>query len=156
MTRVIKKYPNRRLYDTEQSRYITLADLQKLVIESVDFEVKDATTGDDITRNILLQIITEQESGGEPLFTTELLMRFIRSYGHSVQDTLSSFLEQSMAVFDEQQKVLQEQVQNVVRDNPMASMMTEITQRNLEIWRDMQKQFFDAARQTKPKKPNDN
>ena len=155
MTRVIKKYPNRRLYDTEQSRYITVADLQKLVINGVDFEVKDATTGDDITRNVLLQIINERESGGEPLFSTELLMRFIRSYGHSVQDTLSAFLEQSMTAFDEQQKVLHQQMRDAVQDNPMASMMAEITQKNLQIWQEMQKQFFEAARQTKPKKPDE-
>lgn len=143
--RVIKKYPNRRLYDTEQSRYITLADLQQLVMDGVDFEVKDANTGADLTRNILLQIIAEQESGGKPMFTSEMLMRIIRFYGDSVQDALTRYLEQSLSLFDEQQKALQQQFEGAMRDNPVTSMMSEMTKKNLEIWEDVQKSFFRAA-----------
>ena len=143
--RVIKKYPNRRLYDTEQSRYITLADLQQLVMDGVDFEVKDANTGADLTRTILLQIIAEQESGGKPLFTTEILMRIIRFYGDSVQDALTQYLAQSLSLFDEQQKAFQQQLEGAMRDNPMTSMMTEMTKKNLEIWENVQKNFFEAA-----------
>lgn len=143
--RVIKKYPNRRLYDTEQSRYITLVDLQRLVMEGQEFEVVDASTGADITRNILLQIIAEQESGGSPMFTTDILMKMIRFYGDSSQEALTRYLEQSLSLFEQQQKAFQEQMQGVLRDNPMTAMMAEMTQKNLEIWEDVQKSFFSAS-----------
>lgn len=142
--RIIKKYPNRRLYDTEQSRYITLADLQKLVIEGETFAVKDANSGNDITRNILLQIIAEQESGGKPMFTTDILMRIIRFYGASVQDALTMYLEQSLSLFDQQQRAFKEQISDAMQHNPM-NTLTEITQRNMEIWQDVQNSFFEAA-----------
>ena len=143
--RIIKKYPNRRLYDTEQSRYITLADLQRLVMDGEEFEVKDANTGADLTRNILLQIIAEQESGGNPMFTTEILLRIIRFYGDSVQDALTQYLQQSLSLFEEQQKAFQEQVRGAMQDNPMGSLLTEMTKRNLEIWQDVQNSFFKAS-----------
>lgn len=143
--RIIKKYPNRRLYDTEQSRYITLSDLQQLITEGHEFQVKDASTDADITRNILLQIIAEQESGGKPIFTTDILMRIIGFYGDSVQDALTQYLQRSLSLFDEQQKAFQDQLQGTMLDNPMASLMTEMTKKNLEIWQDVQNSFFDAA-----------
>jgi len=143
--RTIKKYPNRRLYDTEQSHYITLADLQQLVMDGEEFQVIDANTGKELTRNILLQIITEQESGGKPMFTTEILMRFIRFYGDADQDTLTQYLEQSLHLFDEQQKAFREQVQGTLHDNPVTEMMTEMTKKNLDIWEDVQDSFFKAA-----------
>ena len=143
--RTIKKYPNRRLYDTEQSRYITLADLQQLVMDGEDFLVNDANTGKELTRNILLQIIAEQESGGKPMFTTEILMRLIRFYGDSSQDALTQYLEQSLSLFDEQQKAFQEQIEGAMHDNPVTSLMTEMTRKNLEIWEDVQSSFFKSA-----------
>jgi len=143
-TRIIKKYPNRRLYDTEQSRYITLADLQKLAEAGEEFEVKDASSGEDITRTILLQIIAEQENGGNPVFTTDILTRIIRFYGASAQDALTSYLEQSLSLFEQQQKAFQEQVRGAMQNNPV-NAMSELTQRNLEIWQDIQNQFFEAA-----------
>jgi polyhydroxyalkanoate synthesis repressor PhaR len=144
--RIIKKYPNRRLYDTEVSRYITLADLQQLVLDGVNFEVRDANSGKEITRNILLQIIADKESGGKPLFTTDVLMRFIRFYGESVQDAFSGYLERSLSLFDQQQKAFQEQIRTAmeIQGKPM-STISEMTQRNLKIWQDMQNQFFRAA-----------
>jgi len=153
--RIIKKYPNRRLYDTEQSRYITLADLQKLVIEGEEFRVIDANSNSDLTRNILLQIISEEESGGKPMFTTEILMKIIRLYGDSVQDTLTSYLEKSLTLFDEQQKALQDQMRGVLQENPMASLMTEMTRKNLEIWQDVQNSFFKASGLPKPNEENE-
>ena len=132
------------LYDTEQSRYITLADLQKLVIEGETFVVKDANSGNDITRNILLQIIAEQESGGKPMFTTDILMRIIRFYGASVQGALTTYLEQSLNLFDQQQRAFTEQVSGAIQHNPI-NTITEMTQRNLEIWQDIQNRFFEAA-----------
>ena len=143
--RLIKKYPNRRLYDTEQSRYITLSDLQQLIMEGHEFQVIDASTEADITRNILLQIIAEQESGGKPIFTTDILMRIIGFYGNTVQDALTQYLQQSLQLFDEQQKAFQEQLQDAMRDNPMTTLMTEMTKKNLEIWQDVQNSFFKAA-----------
>lgn len=152
--RIIKKYPNRRLYDTEQSRYITLADLQKLAEAGEEFEVKDASSGEDITRMILLQIIAEQESGGNPVFTTDILTRIIRFYGASVQDALTSYLEQSLSLFEQQQRHFHEQVRDAMQNSPV-NTMSELTQRNLEIWQDIQNQFFQAATGTKSKKDKD-
>jgi len=152
--RIIKKYPNRRLYDTEQSRYITLADLQKLAEAGEEFEVKDASSGDDLTRMILLQIISEQESGGNPVFTTDILSRIIRFYGASAQDALTSYLEQSLRLFEQQQKSFQEQVRGAMENNPV-NAMSELTQRNVEIWKDIQDRFFEAATGTTTKQNND-
>ena len=142
--RTIKKYPNRRLYDTEQSRYITLSDLQQLVMEGEEFQVVDANSGADLTRNILLQIISEQESGANPIFTSDILMRIIRFYDNSVQSTLTQYLEQSLNLFTEQQKAIQDQLQGAMDNNPVASIMNEMTRRNLEIWQNVQSNFFSA------------
>src|SRR5678816_2160478 len=83
--RTIKKYPNRRLYDTEISSYITLEEVRQLVLDNEEFEVRDAKTGDDLTRSVLLQIISEHEETGSPMFTTQLLSQVIRFYGDSMQ-----------------------------------------------------------------------
>lgn len=152
--RIIKKYPNRRLYDTEQSRYITLVDLQKLAEAGEEFEVKDASSGEDITRMILLQIISDQENGGNPVFTTDILTRIIRFYGASAQDALTSYLEQSLSLFEQQQRNFQEQVRDAMQHNPV-NAMSDLTQRNLEIWQDIQNQFFQAATGNKSKKDKD-
>jgi polyhydroxyalkanoate synthesis repressor PhaR len=105
-TRVLKKYPNRRLYDTGSSAYITLADVKKMVLRSDDFEVRDAKTGEDLTRSILLQIILEEESGGVPIFTSPMLVQLIRFYGNSMQGMMGAYLEQNMRTFVELQQRL--------------------------------------------------
>ena len=97
--RTIKKYPNRRLYDTVESRYITLADIRRLVIERIDFVVIDKKTQGDITRSILLQVIAEQEHGGEPLMSRDFLSQVIRSYGAGARSAMGSYLEQSLKLF---------------------------------------------------------
>ncbi|HEY1873693.1 MAG TPA: polyhydroxyalkanoate synthesis repressor PhaR [Steroidobacteraceae bacterium] len=97
--RTIKKYPNRRLYDTVESRYITLADIRRLVIERIDFVVVDKKSQDDITRSILLQVIAEQEHAGEPLMSRDFLSQVIRSYGAGVRTVMGSYLEQSLKLF---------------------------------------------------------
>ena len=102
--RVLKKYPNRRLYDTQSSSYITLADVKQMVLAGDDFEVRDAKTAEDLTRNILLQIILEEETGGVPMFTAQTLSQIIRFYGHSMQGVMGSMLEQNMSAFTELQK----------------------------------------------------
>jgi polyhydroxyalkanoate synthesis repressor PhaR len=98
-SRIIKKYPNRRLYDTVESRYITLADIRRLVIERVDFIVIDKKSQTDITRSILLQVIAEQEHGNQPIMSREFLSQVIRSYGTPVQSGVAGALEQSVRQF---------------------------------------------------------
>jgi len=97
--RTIRKYPNRRLYDTVESRYITLADVRRLVIEHIEFVVIDAKTQGDITRSILLQVISELERGGEPLMSRDFLYQMIRSYGAAGRSVMGSYLEQSVKLF---------------------------------------------------------
>ncbi|MCK8516189.1 polyhydroxyalkanoate synthesis repressor PhaR [Methylonatrum kenyense] len=134
--RIIKKYPNRRLYDTAISSYITLADVKRLVIDGVDFQVIDAKSKDDLTRTILLQIISEEEEGGEPIFSSELLAQIIRSYGGNMQNLLTSYLEKSMDMWSEQQRAFRERTREFIDGNPM-TMLTQIAERNLAMWRAM-------------------
>lgn len=108
--RTIKKYPNRRLYDTVESRYITLADIRRLVIERIDFVVIDKKTQGDITRSILLQVIAEQEHGNEPLMSRDFLSQVIRSYGVAARGMVGNYLEQSLRQF-----ATQSQVQSIAR-----------------------------------------
>ena len=98
-TRVLKKYPNRRLYDTRTSSYITLADVKQMVLEGETFEVRDAKSGDELTRSILLQIILEEETGGMPMFSTQMLAQVIRFYGHAMQGMMGSLLERNLQTF---------------------------------------------------------
>ena len=113
MARIIKKYPNRRLYDTETSAYITLADVKQFVLENQVFEVQDARTSENLTRSILLQIILEEESGGVPMFSSDMLANIIRYYGHSMQGLMGSYLERSIGAFHEAQRKFQEQTQSL-------------------------------------------
>ena len=119
--RLIKKYPNRRLYDTKTSSYITLADVKQMVVKQEDFQVIDAKSGDDLTRQILLQIILEEESGGVPMFTSDLLSQMIRSYGNAMQGMMGSYLERNMKAFQDIHKALQDQSQRMYGDNSRAS-----------------------------------
>ncbi len=107
--RLIKKYPNRRLYDTESSSYVTLAEIRQLVLDHVEFQVVDAKTQHDLTRNILMQIILEEECGGAPLFSNPMLSQMIRSYGNALQGVMGNCLEQGVQSFLEIQRKLQEQ-----------------------------------------------
>jgi polyhydroxyalkanoate synthesis repressor PhaR len=143
-TRIIKKYPNRRLYDTEESRYVTLSDVQKLVRSGTDIKVLDSQTGEDITRSILIQIITDQETGGDPLFTTEMLTRFIRFYDEAVHDAFSGYLDQSLRFFSEQQQRFARQMHEAMSGGDVWDV-AEMTRRNLKFWQDMQGEFFKAA-----------
>ena len=111
--RVIKKYPNRRLYDTDTSSYITLAEVKALVMDSEAFVVRDAKTNEDLTRSILLQIILEEESAGAPIFTEQVLANIIRFYGHSMQGFMGAYLEKNVQAFTDVQTKLAEQSQNV-------------------------------------------
>lgn len=101
--RVLKKYPNRRLYDTQTSSYITLADVKQMVLRGEDFEVRDAKTAEHLTRSILLQIILEEESGGVPMFSTETLSQIIRFYGHAMQSVMGTMIEKNLQAFAQMQ-----------------------------------------------------
>jgi polyhydroxyalkanoate synthesis repressor PhaR len=135
--RLIKKYPNRRLYDTTISSYITLQDVKRLVMEGVDFRVADARTDEDITRSILLQVITEQEERGEPILSTEFLQQIIRCYGDALQVLMSSYLESSLRLFLEQQQAFREQLRF-------------LTGPNLNVWRTMQENFLRSLMPPQP------
>ncbi|MBV2091707.1 MAG: polyhydroxyalkanoate synthesis repressor PhaR [Candidatus Thiodiazotropha sp. (ex Ctena orbiculata)] len=145
--RLIKKYPNRRLYDTEQSKYITLSQLRQLIVGGELIKVIDSTTEEDITRTILLQIILESESGGKPLFTANMLSQIIRFYGGTLQGIFGNYLEQSLGLFTAQQ----EQIRKNMGEDPFTAM-TNLAQNNMKLWTDMQKDFFSAAGFSAPKK----
>jgi len=142
-SRIIKKYPNRRLYDTAISSYITLEDVKKLIRDSVDFKVVDAKSKEDITRSVMLQIIADYEERGQPILTTEMLAHIIRFYGDALQGFMSTYLEKSMQVFVGQQDQFRKQMDNLVGTGPW-SLMTDLTERNLNTWRQMQSGFFSA------------
>ncbi|CAM8663620.1 PHA_reg_PhaR, polyhydroxyalkanoate synthesis repressor PhaR [Comamonadaceae bacterium] len=126
--RVIKKYPNRRLYDTDTSTYITMAEIKQLVMDSETFAVVDAKTGDDLTRSILLQIILEEEANGSPMFTTPVLSNIIRFYGHAMQGMMGGYLEKNMQALMEMQAPM---VQGVMGNN-MFQQMQEQMQKQTE------------------------
>ena len=107
--RILKKYPNRRLYDTQTSGYITLADVRQMVLDNESFVVRDAKTGEDLTRSILLQIILEEETGGVPIFSTQMLSQIIRFYGHAMQGMMGSYLEKNLQTFTDIQARIAEQ-----------------------------------------------
>ena len=152
--RIIKKYPNRRLYDTTESKYVTLNDVRKLVLEGISFCVIDKKSGEDISRNILLQIIIEQEDEGEPLFTTDVLEQLIGFYGNSVQGMAGDFIGQSLNMFREQQQRFQTQVREAMQNLPISSAFGELAKQNLDMWKQMQDSFFKNARLT-PRKKSD-
>src|SRR5262245_29502450 len=139
--RVIKKYPNRRLYDTVQSKYITLSDIRSLVLERIDFVVIDKKSQEDITRSILLQVTAGQEHGVEPVMSRDFLDQVIRSYGGNIQNMLSSYLEQSMKLFSSQQRELREKVKAVVGVDPVETV-AGVAQRNYQRWKSVQDEIF--------------
>lgn len=132
--RIIKKYPNRRLYDTAISSYITLEDVKQLVLDRASFHVIDARTNTDITRGILLQIISEQEEQGTPIFTTDVLAHIIRFYGDTLQGMMGNYLEKSLQAFVDQQHLFREQMRTLIGKNPL-SMITELVEHNLSLWK---------------------
>ncbi len=121
--RVIKKYPNRRLYDTDTSTYITLAEIKQLVMDSEVFSVVDAKSGEDITRSILLQIILEEEANGSPMFTTPVLSHIIRFYGHAMQGMMGGYLEKNMQALMDMQAPM---VQGVMSNNVFQQMQEQM------------------------------
>jgi polyhydroxyalkanoate synthesis repressor PhaR len=161
--RLIKKYPNRRLYDTATSSYITLADVKKLVLEQVPFKVVDAKSSEDLTRSILLQIILEEESAGAPMFSSDMLSQIIRFYGNAMQGMMGNYLEKNIQTFMEIQRRLQEQSMGKLGENPMLNseawgqfvkmqgpaiqgLMTSYLEQSAKAFLEMQQQLQKQAR----------
>ena len=148
-TRVIKKYPNRRLYDTDISSYITIEDVRQLIVDGEDFEVRDAKSGEDLTRQVLLQIIAEHEQDGQPMLSTQMLSQIIRLYGDSLQGFMGTYLDRSMQTFMEQQAQFRQQMDSVLGQTPW-SMMNQLTERNMELWKDFQENLVAGMGRTGP------
>ena len=156
-SRVIKKYPNRRLYDTETSTYITLAEVRALVMENVFFVVRDAKTNDDLTRSILLQIILEEESGGAPMFTEAVLGNIIRFYGNAMQSFMGAYLEKNVQSFMDLQLKMAEQSKGLspekwsqlmhVQSPMMQSMMGSYVEQSKDVFTQMQEQMQKQSEQ---------
>jgi len=161
--RLIKKYPNRRLYDTATSSYITLADVKQLVLDQVIFKVVDAKSEEDLTRSILLQIILEEESAGAPMFSADMLSQIIRFYGNAMQGMMGSYLDKNIQTFVEIQRRLQEQSVPKFGDNPMLNaeawsqfvkmqgptiqgLMSSYLEQSATTFLDMQQQLQKQAR----------
>lgn len=143
-TRIINKYPNRRLYDTEESRYIKLSEIKSLIENGTAIKVLDSKTKEDITRSILLQIIMEQESNNEPLFSTENLEDFIRYYSEHSREAFGMFIGTNLQFFQEQQEQIQRQMKEFMELSPL-DFWTEATNRNMDLWRKMQENFMSST-----------
>ena len=155
--RVIKKYPNRRLYDTTTSTYIPLAEVKQLVMASENLVVRDAKTGEDITRSILLQIILEEEAGGAPMFSEAVLANIIRFYGHAMQGFMGSYLEKNIQMFTDMQARLAEQSPGMTPEawakfmgaqSPMVQgLMGNYTEQSRTLFTQMQEQMQKQTEQ---------
>ena len=159
--RLIKKYPNRRLYDTRTSTYITLSDVKQLVLDCEPFKVVDAKSGEDLTRSILLQIILEEESGGVPMFSANMLSQIIRFYGHAMQGVMGSFLEKNIQAFMDIQDRMAEQSKGMygsqfgpeawaqfmnVQAPVLQNMMANYVDQSKNLFVQMQDQMQDQTR----------
>ncbi len=146
--RLIKKYPNRRLYDTETSTYITLADVKQLVLEMENFQILDAKTGSDLTRSILLQIILEEEAGGKPLFTAPMLSQIIRFYGHAMQGMMGAYLEKTMGAFVEIQNSMTEQSRGLYDGpgSPTPEMWTQFMSMQTPMIQSMMSSYIEQSK----------
>jgi polyhydroxyalkanoate synthesis repressor PhaR len=140
--RLIRKYANRRLYDTGGSRHVTLEDLRQLIVAGERIKVIDDKSGEDLTRSVLLQIIAEQEQFGSPVLGAELLEMIIRFYGGPMQSLLSRYLEQAITTVLRQQEAMQSEMAKALQ-TPFAPL-TEMTRKNLELWEQMQTAARDA------------
>lgn len=132
----IKKYPNRRLYDTSKSQYVNLEAIKHLVMTHQEFEVVDSKTEENLTKSILLQIITEQESNdGQAVLTQNVLKQLIRFYGSDMQSFMSQYLEQSVATFMERQDAIQNVMQDLLDKASPLNVFNQLVEQNMSIWR---------------------
>jgi polyhydroxyalkanoate synthesis repressor PhaR len=145
--RLIKKYPNRRLYDTQTSTYITLADVKQLVLDHEDFQVIDAKSGEDLTRPILLQIILEEESGGVPMFTAQMLSQIIRFYGNAMQGMMGSYLEKNIQAFIDIQNKVSEQSKAFYDTNKLGpEMWTQFVNMQAPMIQSMMSNYIEQSK----------
>lgn len=161
--RLIKKYPNRRLYDTRESAYITLVDVKQMVLNHEGFTIVDAKSGEDLTRSVLLQIILEEEAGGAPMFTADLLSQMIRFYGNAMQGVMGRYLEGNLRSFTEMQAQFKEQTRTLYGENSpvtqdmwtqflnfqgpaMQNMMTAYMDQSQKMFHQMQEQMQGQTR----------
>jgi polyhydroxyalkanoate synthesis repressor PhaR len=152
--RLIKKYPNRRLYDTHTSGYITLQEVKSMVVEGLSIQVVDAKTNQDLTRSIYLQIILDEEAGGIPMFSEQILANIIRFYGHSLQGFMGSYLEKNVQTFLDMQQQMNDQTkhmspeiwtQMLTNPNPfLQNMLGNYTQQSQQLLTQMQAQMLNA------------
>jgi polyhydroxyalkanoate synthesis repressor PhaR len=161
--RIIKKYPNRRLYDTANSGYITLVDVKQMVLDFIDFQVIDAKTGDDLTRAVLLQIILEEEAAGLPMFSSEMLSQMNRFYGKALRGIMGNYMEQNVKAFIAIQAKLQDQAKQIYGDKmlltpdlwkqflqmqapAMQGMLGNYLEQSAKLFMDMQQRMQDQTR----------
>ena len=146
-TRVLKKYPNRRLYDTHSSSYITLADVKQMVLDGQTFVVRDAKSGEDLTRSILLQIILEEETGGVPIFSTQMLSQIIRFYGHAMQGMMGSYLEKNLQTFNEIQHRMAEQSKGLYDPKVMSpELWTQFLQGQAQVMQGLMGNYLEQSK----------
>ncbi|MDA3913964.1 polyhydroxyalkanoate synthesis repressor PhaR [Oleiagrimonas sp.] len=145
--RTIKKYPNRRLYDTEISSYITLEEVRQLVLDGEAFEVRDAKSGRDLTRSVLLQIIAEHEEHGQPMLSPKLLTQIIGFYGDTLQGFMGPYLERSLQVFLDQQQHFRAQLEDMLGQAP-GTVLNELAERNMDLYTLLQSSHTDASAAT--------
>lgn len=146
--RLLKKYPNRRLYDTETSSYITLADVKRMVLDAQDFVVRDAKTGEDLTRSILLQIILEEETGGVPMFSSGALAQIIRFYGNAMQGMMGPYLEQNLSAFAEMQQRFAEQSKGLYDPKVMSpELWTQFLTGQAPVVQNLMGSYLEQSRQ---------
>ena len=147
---LIKKYANRRLYDTVASKHITLQGIHGLIRDGHDVQIIDDTSGEDITRALLLQIIAEQEQGGQPLLDSDFLARIIRLYGDPMQDVMRQFLLRSFDTFIAQQTQLQDQLRAAMKTTPLATMQ-DLMSTQLKNWVSLQETLLGTNLQSDKK-----
>lgn len=147
--RVIKKYANRRLYDAVASRHVTLKDIHQLIAQGEQVKVLDDTSGEDITRSVLLQIVAEQEHFGKPILSVQLLHSILRFYGTAMEELTSQYLEKSVERWLEQQQALRQQFWSFMGTAPVNGMV-EATRANMDLWLKFQQPMFDAAMPQRP------
>ena len=146
-SRIIKKYANRRLYDTEDSKYVTLKDIKNIIALGHDVTIIDDTNNEDITRGLLLQVVSEQELGGRPLLSKSVLKQMIRFYGHPMQDMMSGYLATSVSQFMTQMESMQEQMENMMENTPFSNFQS-FTAKNFQAMAEAQRQFFNPMGQS--------
>ena len=146
--RTIKKYANRRLYDTEASRHVTLADIRELIVGGTDVDIVDDVTGENLTRQLLLQIIVDSERAQDPLLSEPLLTRLIRFYGDPMQHVMGEYLERSVGTFLAQQDAVRTQMESMLKQTPLDTMQA-MMKRNFDAWESI------VARSAPPVAPAD-